>query len=68
MSKTFTLMRAPQRVRRRLLRGAVAAAGAAMLTGCDRLSRNEAFVDTLKSAERLSHAALTFIVAVTHVA
>jgi len=57
MSRTFTLMRAPQRVRRRLLRGAVAAAGAAMLTGCDRLSRNEAFVDTLKSAERLSHAA-----------
>jgi DMSO/TMAO reductase YedYZ molybdopterin-dependent catalytic subunit len=57
MSKTFTLMRARQRDRRHLLRGAVAAAGAAMLTGCDKLSRNEAFVDTLKSAQRLSHAA-----------
>ena len=39
MSKTFTLMRARQRDRRHLLRGAVAAAGAAMLTGCDRLSQ-----------------------------
>ena len=39
MSKTFTLMRARQRDRRHLLRGAVAAAGAAMLAGCDRLSQ-----------------------------
>jgi DMSO/TMAO reductase YedYZ molybdopterin-dependent catalytic subunit len=57
MKKTYTLMRARQRDRRHLLRGAVAAAGAAMLTGCDKLSNNAAFVDTLKSAQRLSHAA-----------
>jgi DMSO/TMAO reductase YedYZ molybdopterin-dependent catalytic subunit len=57
MSKTFTLMRARQRDRRHLLRGAVAAAGAAVLSGCDKLSNNPAFVDTLKSAQRLSHAA-----------
>jgi DMSO/TMAO reductase YedYZ molybdopterin-dependent catalytic subunit len=50
-------MRAKQRERRSLLRGAVAAAGAAVLTGCDRLSQNEEFVDMLKSAERLSEAA-----------
>jgi DMSO/TMAO reductase YedYZ molybdopterin-dependent catalytic subunit len=57
MTTTFTLMRARQRERRHLLRGAVAAAGAAVLTGCDKLSNNEAFADTLKSAQRLSHAA-----------
>ena len=57
MKKTFTLMRARQRDRRRLLRGAVAAAGTALLAGCDRLSQNESFVRTLKSAEHLSHAA-----------
>ncbi|MEO7056001.1 MAG: molybdopterin-binding protein [Caldimonas sp.] len=57
MNKTYTLMRARQRDRRHLLRGAVAAAGAAMLTGCDRLSQNESFVDVLKSAQNLSHAA-----------
>jgi DMSO/TMAO reductase YedYZ molybdopterin-dependent catalytic subunit len=61
MSKTFTLMRARQRDRRHLLRGAVAAAGAAVLTGCDRLSNNPAFVDTLKSAQRLSHAAADIV-------
>ncbi|MEO8835702.1 MAG: molybdopterin-binding protein [Caldimonas sp.] len=55
MTKTYTLMRARQRDRRHLLRGAVAAAGAAMLTGCDRLSNNEAFVATLKSAQKLNH-------------
>ena len=33
MKKTFTLMRARQRDRRHLLRGAVAAAGAAVLVG-----------------------------------
>ena len=57
MKKTFTLMRAPQRERRSLLRGAVAAAGAAVLTGCDRLSRNADFVDILQSAQHLSEAA-----------
>ncbi len=57
MSKTHTLMRARQRDRRHLLRGAVAAAGAAVLTGCDRLSNNPSFVETLKSAQNLSHAA-----------
>ncbi len=57
MTKTFTLMRARQRDRRQLLRGAVAAAGAAVLSGCDRLSNNPAFVETLKSAQNLSHAA-----------
>lgn len=57
MKKTFTLMRSRQRDRRRMLRGAVAAAGSAVLAGCDRLSNNEAFVDTLKSAQHLSRAA-----------
>ena len=57
MKPTPTLMRATGRNRRGLLRGAVAAAGAAVLTGCDRLSQNEAFVETLKSAEHLSRAA-----------
>ena len=57
MTKTYTLMRARQRDRRHLLRGAVAAAGAAMLSGCDKLSQNESFVATLKSAQNLSHAA-----------
>ena len=55
--KSYTLMRAKGRDRRHLLRGAVAAAGAAVLTGCDRLSNNAGFVETLKSAEKLSHAA-----------
>lgn len=54
--KTFTLMRAGQRDRRRLLRGAVAAAGSALLAGCDRLSSNQSFVEVLKSAQHLSHA------------
>jgi len=56
-AKTYTLMRKRQRDRRHLLRGAVAAAGAAVLTGCDRLSNNADFVETLKSAQKLSHAA-----------
>ena len=55
--KTIRLMRKSQRDRRHLLRGTVAAAGAALLSGCDRLSRNESFVEVLKSAERLSQAA-----------
>jgi DMSO/TMAO reductase YedYZ molybdopterin-dependent catalytic subunit len=50
-------MRAQGRDRRHLLRGAVAAAGAAMLSGCDRLSSNASFVAALNSAEKLSHAA-----------
>ena len=60
MNKTaapYMLMRARQRARRRFLRGAFAAAGTTALAGCDRLSNNETFVDTLKSAQRLSHAA-----------
>ena len=57
MTRTYTLMRVRQRDRRHLLRGAVAAAGAAVLTGCDRLSNNPSFVETLKSAQNLSHAA-----------
>ena len=57
MKKTSPLMRARQRDRRHLLRGAVAAAGSALLAGCDRLSQNESFVETLKSAEQLSRSA-----------
>jgi DMSO/TMAO reductase YedYZ molybdopterin-dependent catalytic subunit len=57
MKNSYTLKRAPGRARRGLLRGAVAAAGVAVLTGCDRLSQNPAFVETLKSAEHLSRAA-----------
>jgi DMSO/TMAO reductase YedYZ molybdopterin-dependent catalytic subunit len=55
-NKTIRLMRQSQRERRRLLRGTVAAAGAALLSGCDRLSSNESFVEVLKSAEHLSQA------------
>ena len=55
--KTFTLMRARQRDRRHLLRGAVAAAGAAALAGCDRLTNNGTFVEVLASAEQVSRAA-----------
>jgi DMSO/TMAO reductase YedYZ molybdopterin-dependent catalytic subunit len=61
MKKTLTLMRAQQRGRRELLRGAVAAAGTAMLAGCDRLSNNQAFTDTLKSAQNLSHGAAKLV-------
>ena len=57
MKKTFTLMRARDRNRRHLLRGAFAAAGSALLAGCDRLSQNESFVETLKSAQHLNRAA-----------
>ena len=39
------------------LRTALASAGTLSLAGCDRLSNTPAFVDVLKSAERLSHAA-----------
>ena len=56
-NKTLRLLRKTQRERRHLLRGTVAAAGAALLSGCDRLSRNETFVDVLKGAEQLSQAA-----------
>ena len=40
--------------RRRLLRGAVAVAGAGMLAGCDALSRSRRFVDLLERAEPLT--------------
>jgi DMSO/TMAO reductase YedYZ molybdopterin-dependent catalytic subunit len=43
--------------RRVALRTALASLGALPLAGCDKLSSNEAFVDGLKSAQRLSHAA-----------
>ena len=57
MNRTYTLMRASQRSRRRFFRGAFAVAGASVLAGCDKLSQNETFVDTLKSAQHLSNAA-----------
>ncbi|MDQ6629330.1 MAG: molybdopterin-binding protein [Pseudomonadota bacterium] len=57
MTRTYTLMRAAQRSRRRFFGGAIAAAGSAVLAGCDKLSNNDAFVETLKSAQNLSHAA-----------
>jgi DMSO/TMAO reductase YedYZ molybdopterin-dependent catalytic subunit len=59
--KPYTLMRAAGRDRRHLLRGAVAAAGAALLSGCDRLSQNASFVATLQSAEQLNHAAARLV-------
>jgi DMSO/TMAO reductase YedYZ molybdopterin-dependent catalytic subunit len=43
--------------RRHVLRGALASVATLSLTGCDRLSRQAGFVDVLKSAEDLSHAA-----------
>ncbi len=49
-------MPAHKRLRRHLLRKAVAAAGGAALAGRDRLSDNASFVEDLKSARRLSHA------------
>jgi DMSO/TMAO reductase YedYZ molybdopterin-dependent catalytic subunit len=57
MKKTVMLMRARQRDRRRVLGGALAAAGSAMLAGCERISNNAGFVETLKSAQYLSQAA-----------
>ena len=51
------LMRARDRERRHFLRGAVAAAGAAALSGCDRLSNNPTFLNALESVEHLSRAA-----------
>ena len=56
MSQSIRLMKKSQRERRGLLRGTVAAAGAALLAGCDRLSQNESFVETLKSAQHLNRA------------
>ena len=50
--------RAPRATSRRsALRGALAAVGGLSLAGCDRLSQNTEFVDVLKSAQDLSHAA-----------
>ena len=43
--------------RRTALRCALASAATLPLAGCDRLSNNAAFVDVLKSAQHLSHAA-----------
>ena len=57
MKQPFTLMASRRRDRRRLLRGALAAAATGALTGCDRLSNNASFVEVLKSAEHLSEAA-----------
>lgn len=54
--ETLRLMKKSQRDRRRLLLGTVAAAGAALLSGCDRLFGHDAFVDVLKSAEQLNRA------------
>jgi DMSO/TMAO reductase YedYZ molybdopterin-dependent catalytic subunit len=56
IESTIRLMRKGQRERRRLLRGTVAAAGAALLGGCDRLSRSPSFVEVLNSAEGLNQA------------
>jgi DMSO/TMAO reductase YedYZ molybdopterin-dependent catalytic subunit len=47
----------PAPSRRTALRTALASAGTLALAGCDRLSNNAAFVDALKSAQHLSHAA-----------
>ena len=50
--------RAPRATSRRsALRGALAAVGGLSLAGCDRLSHSTEFVDVLKSAQDLSHAA-----------
>ncbi len=54
--KQIRLMRMRDRQRRRFLGGTLAA-GSSLLTGCDRLSANDTFVDVLKSAQHLSHAA-----------
>jgi len=43
--------------RRRVLRGALAAAGTMFLSACDKLSHNQSFVNLLKSAEHLSRSA-----------
>jgi DMSO/TMAO reductase YedYZ molybdopterin-dependent catalytic subunit len=43
--------------RRTALRSALASMGGLGLAGCDRLSNNAAFVEVLKSAQHLSHAA-----------
>ena len=45
------------RNRRTALRTALASVGTLALAGCDALSNNPAFVDVLKSAQHLSHAA-----------
>ena len=47
----------PAASRRTALRAALASAGTASLAGCDRLSNHAAFVDVLKSAQHLNHAA-----------
>jgi len=47
--------------RRRLLRGAIAGAGAGLLAGCDALSRSERFVDLLGVAEPLNQHTQRFL-------
>lgn len=47
--------------RRRLLRAAVAAAGASLLGGCDALSRSERFIDVLATAEPLNQRLQRFL-------
>lgn len=49
------------RHRRRLLRGAIAAAGAGVLAGCDALSRKPGFVDMLSIAEPLNQRVQRFL-------
>ena len=53
---TVQLMRARQRQRRALLRGALAATGASLLAGCDRIGSNETVAQVLKSANKLNNA------------
>jgi DMSO/TMAO reductase YedYZ molybdopterin-dependent catalytic subunit len=57
--KPISSGRANQRApnRRAALRTALASVGALSLAGCDKLSNHAGFVDVLKSAQRLSHAA-----------
>ncbi len=47
----------PTTSRRTALRSALASVGTLSLAGCDKLSNNAAFVDVLKSAQHLNHAA-----------
>ena len=53
--KSGHTQRAPSR--RIALRAALASVGTVSLAGCDKLSNNEGFVNVLKSAQNLSHAA-----------
>jgi DMSO/TMAO reductase YedYZ molybdopterin-dependent catalytic subunit len=48
-------MKAPRLDRRQLVTRGLAAAGALALSGCDRLSTNETFLNGLKAAESVTH-------------